>query len=94
MKPLEINHARREVFVKGKPRPLSPSSYELITLLASENRAFSRRELTDKISGKKRGNSMALAQAVARLRKGLGAPVVDTVTSYGYRIAVNFASGK
>ena len=87
--PLEIDTRAQSVSVDGKAVALSALEYRLLSyLVLHRGRAVSQTELLDHIhSGDSDRDTNAVEALVARLRRKLGAPVIETRRGYGYCIA-------
>jgi two-component system, OmpR family, response regulator RegX3 len=92
--PLKLDHARREVTVRGEPAKLTFSEFELLAcLMAEPGRLFNRQELLRAIWGDSAyRDPRAIDVHVRHLREKLEAAPEDprlllTVRGAGYRIA-------
>jgi DNA-binding response OmpR family regulator len=76
------------VVVDGKQRPLTPSEFKLLSLLASEpGRVFTRREIMQHLwDSRYVGDQRACDIHVSNLRAKLGADRIETVRGVGYRL--------
>ena len=89
---LEIDFARHEVRVNGKPKHLAPREFQLLKLLLEANgKVLSRGQLLKTIWGYDEGlgiSTRTVDQHVARLRRSLAAEKrrIITVKNFGYRI--------
>ncbi len=89
---LEVDFARHEVRVDGKPRHLAPREFRLLKLFLEANgKVLSREELLKSIWGYDEDlgiSTRTVDQHVARLRRSLGAERrrILTVKNVGYRI--------
>jgi DNA-binding response OmpR family regulator len=85
---LEIDAYRHRVVVDGKQRPLTPSEFKLLSLLASEpGRVFTRREIMQHLwDSRYVGDQRACDIHVSNLRAKLGADRIETVRGVGYRL--------
>jgi two-component system phosphate regulon response regulator PhoB len=89
---LEVDFARHEVRVNGKPRHLAPREFQLLKLLLEANgKVMSREQLLKTIWGYDEGlgiSTRTVDQHVARLRRSLAAEKrrIITVKNFGYRI--------
>ncbi len=86
---LVINPAGRTATWKGKPLPLTPKEFDLLTLLATHpGLAFSRDRLLDRIWGSDfTGEARTVDSHIKNLREKLGdgASLILTVWGVGYR---------
>lgn len=86
---LLIDEDRVEVFVRGKRVHVSPSQFRILVLLRDSNRTMSRNEILKRIHGDVDGQDevylRTVDQQVARLRRALRVPVIETVTTFGYK---------
>ncbi|HVE14430.1 MAG TPA: response regulator transcription factor [Elusimicrobiota bacterium] len=89
---LELDPARYEVRVAGKPATLSSKEFELLkVLLESDGRVLTREDILEKVWGYDRSlelDTRTVDQHVKRLREKLGAEAqrLVTVKNVGYRI--------
>jgi len=89
---LEIDFARHEVRVEGRPCPLAPRELQILKLLVdAAGRALTRESLIEVLWGVDDGaevSTRAIDQHVARLRRKLRGegPRIVTVKNAGYRI--------
>lgn len=87
--PYRLDAVRFEVTHAGRPLPLRPKVYALLTfLLAHPGRALSKQELTAFLWPSVVVTEDSLVQCVAELRAALGPPgaqLVTTVPRHGYR---------
>ncbi|UPT74754.1 MAG: response regulator transcription factor [Elusimicrobiota bacterium] len=89
---LEIDFARHEVRVNGKPKHLAPREFQLLKLLIEANgHVLSREELLKTIWGYDESlgiSTRTVDQHVARLRRSLASERkrIVTVKNFGYRI--------
>jgi DNA-binding response OmpR family regulator len=85
---LEIDAYRHRVVVDGEQRPLTPSEFKLLSLLASEpGRVFTRREIMQHLwDSRYVGDQRACDIHVSNLRAKLGAERIETVRGVGYRL--------
>lgn len=92
---LEVDFARHEVRVNGKPKHLSPREFQLLELLLAANgKVLSREHLLKTIWGYDESlgiNTRTVDQHVARLRRSLSSEKrrVITVKNFGYRIKIS-----
>lgn len=88
--PLLVDRARRLVTRAGEPVPLAPREWALLEALALRPGAIVSKERLEELlypMGEE-VESNAVEVAVSRLRKKLGADVVETVRGLGYRLRV------
>ena len=85
---LEIDAYRHRVVVDGEQRPLTPSEFKLLALLASEpGRVFTRREIMQHLwDSRYVGDQRACDIHVSNLRAKLGPERIETVRGVGYRL--------
>lgn len=85
-----IDRDRREVSLGGEPVVLTKVEFELLSVLAERpGAAVTRRTLVERVLDPDRdGDERTLDVHVSRLRKKLGAPLVETVWGIGYRLTV------
>jgi len=91
--PVELDLDARVVRIDGKDARLTPSEMTVLRVLAARRgRAVSRGELAEESGGG--ATDRTIDSHVARLRKklGAGAPALQTVRGFGYRLAVQGAS--
>lgn len=95
---IEINDARKEVFLNGREIALPPSEYKVLYALKETNRALTREEIGAYLGHTKEEAQMAavgrcIDQYVARLRRKLkaDAKAVQTVHGHGYKLASAYA---
>ena len=85
-----INRKTKETTMKGKPLPLTPNEYQLLTyLISNRDRAVSRAELLDKIWGYETQVETRVADdTVKRLRKKISKSdaKISTIWGYGFRL--------
>ncbi|HEX9808710.1 MAG TPA: response regulator transcription factor [Alphaproteobacteria bacterium] len=86
--PLAIDTRAARVTVAGKPVKLTGHEYKLLAYLAHErDRVVSRTELTEHIYDQDFDlDSNTIEVFVGRLRRKLGADVIETVRGLGYRL--------
>ncbi|MBB4265897.1 response regulator transcription factor [Roseospira visakhapatnamensis] len=84
-----------EVRVDGVPRSLSPLEYRLLSYLAlHRDRVIAVTELLEHLYGDDDAREAnALEAVVARLRRKLGAGVIETRRGFGYTLAVDGPAG-
>lgn len=88
--PLLVDRARRLVTRAGEPVPLAPREWAVLEALALRPGAIVSKERLEELlypMGEE-VESNAVEVAVSRLRKKLGADVVETVRGLGYRLRV------
>ena len=94
---IELDEARREVFIGGRPLepPLSPAQFELLRLLyQARGRTVSREEIVEAVWGEEAAGGVtdqALDALVRRLRRRLaelapGQELIVTVRGHGFRL--------
>jgi len=85
-----INRKTKETTMQGKPLPLTPNEYQLLTyLISNKDRAVSRAELLDKIWGYETQVETRVADdTVKRLRKKISKSdaKISTIWGYGFRL--------
>ena len=87
---LEINTDRNEVFVSGKRVHLAPKEYKILLALRDSKKTMSRKDLLKVVWEHARSiniDTRTVDQHVARLRRKIKIPCVETVSCFGYRIA-------
>jgi two-component system response regulator RegX3 len=89
---VEVDLARHEVRVGGQPVRLTPTEFRLVSLLASQDRPFSRREIMQHLwESSYVGDERAADVHVANIRRKLesdGDPArIVTIRGVGYRLA-------
>jgi len=83
---LDVRNAR--VSVSGNPVKLTSHEFRVLSYLMHQNRIVSRAELTEHIYAQDFDrDSNTVEVFVARLRRKLGAPFIETVRGLGYRMA-------
>jgi DNA-binding response OmpR family regulator len=89
---LSIDLGRHEVMIDGEPTRLTPTEIRLLTLLASEDRAFSRREILEHVwetvfVPDERSCDVHIANLRRKIEKDAAKPTrVLTVRGVGYRL--------
>lgn len=85
-----IERDRREVSISGEPVVLTKVEFDLLAVLAERpGAAVTRRTLVERVLDPDRdGDERTLDVHVSRLRKKLGAPLVETVWGIGYRLVI------
>ena len=90
MRTAQINRKTKETTMQGKPLPLTPNEYQLLTyLISNRDRAVSRAELLDKIWGYETQVETRVADdTVKRLRKKISKSdaKISTIWGYGFRL--------
>lgn len=91
--PLEIDTRQRTATVDGRPLPLSMMEYRLLAyLLLHRGRTMSQGELLEHLhSGETDRDINAVEALVARVRRKLGFPLIETHRGHGYCIPVEAA---
>ncbi len=91
---LQIDLARRQAFVNGKPVDLTTTQFDLLAVLASQpGRVFTRMQLLDAIQGDAyEGYERTIDAHIKNLRKALGdnprqPRYIVTVRGVGYKLA-------
>lgn len=86
---LTLDTRRMSVSVDGAPQRLSPLEYRLIDYLAHQSgRAVSAGELADHLHGADGAvDANAIEALVARLRRKIGAGVIETRRGFGYLLS-------
>jgi two-component system alkaline phosphatase synthesis response regulator PhoP len=90
---LLIDEGRHEVAVQGKPVPLTPREFAVLTALASQpGRVFTRVQLLERVWGTEYYDDHVVDVHVANLRHKLGETqpatfAIETVRGVGYRLA-------
>jgi len=86
--PLELDTRARSATVDGKPLALSALEYRLLSyLMLHRGRALSQGELLEHIhSGESDRDTNALEALMARLRRKIGVPLIETRRGLGYMI--------
>lgn len=92
--PIVVDRERRAATLGDADLPLTRSEFDLlVTLMSAPNRAFTRRQLADRVLGPDWfGDEHAIDMHVSRLRRKLGdastAPTfIETVRGVGFRMA-------
>ena len=87
--PISVDTRQMKVSVRGTPVALSPLEYRLVGyLLHHRGRVVSPTELIEHVYGDDDGRNVnALEAVVTRLRKKLGAEIIETRRGFGYCIA-------
>ena len=87
--PLEIDTRARTASIDGRDLGLSAMEYRLLAyLVLHRGRTMSQGELLEHIhSGESDRDINAIEALVARLRKKLGVPLIETHRGQGYRVA-------
>ncbi|MCH4153080.1 MAG: response regulator transcription factor [Saccharofermentans sp.] len=92
-----INRKTKEATMSGRPFPLTPNEYSLLTyLIHNQDRAVSRAELLDKIWGYETQVETRVADdTVKRLRKKIQSSQakITTVWGYGFRLINRMFAG-
>jgi DNA-binding response OmpR family regulator len=85
----QIDLERRDTFVRGKLVHLPPKQFDILAeLKIADGRPVSREAIVEKVwkaKPKKDQDLRFVDQHVARLRRNLRVPVVETVVNYGYK---------
>ena len=83
---IAIDVRQMQVLVQGKPVEMTPHEYRLVSNLAfNAERVVSQSELLDHLySGEASQTTNAIEVLVARVRRKLGARVIETRRGYGY----------
>lgn len=86
---ITLDERQRKVSVRGVPRSLTPLEYRLIAyLLLHRGRVVSQQELLENVYGDDDAHeSNALEVLVGRVRKKLGADLIETRRGFGYLVA-------
>jgi len=86
---LTLDTRRMSVAIDGAPQKLSPLEYRLIDFLAhNTGRAVSAGELADHLHGAEgASDANAIEALVARLRRKIGAGVIETRRGFGYLLS-------
>jgi DNA-binding response OmpR family regulator len=86
--PLEIDTRARTGSIEGRDLGLSAMEYRLLSyLVMHRGRTMSQGELLDHIHSGDSGRDInAIEALIARLRKKLGVPLIETHRGHGYRI--------
>jgi two-component system OmpR family response regulator len=84
-----LDERQMRVTVRGVPVPLSPLEYRLVSyLLLHRGRVVSQQELDENVYGHDEAHdSNALEVLVGRVRKKLGADLIETRRGFGYIVA-------
>lgn len=87
--PLEIDTRARTASIDGRALSLSAMEYRLLAyLVLHRGRTMSQGELLEHLhSGESDRDPNAVEALVARVRKKLGVPLIETLRGRGYRIA-------
>lgn len=85
---VKLDERQMKVFVDGVPVALSPLEYRLSAyLMLHRGRVVSQQELSENLYGQDDAHdSNALEVLIGRLRKKLGADLIETRRGYGYLI--------
>jgi len=90
---LSLDHARREVFVEGKPVKLTFKEYELLyCLMLNAGLVLSRDKIMESVWGYDfQGESRTVDMHIKTLRQKLGAAgrLIKTVRSVGYKLTIS-----
>lgn len=91
-KSLSFNHDRREVFYGGTERYLAPSEYAILHALFLTGKALTRADLARAMGHSEDAvdayaASRTIDQHVYRLKRKLGAGIIQTVPSHGYKLS-------
>jgi DNA-binding response OmpR family regulator len=86
--PLEIDTRARTATIEGRALSLSAMEYRLLAYLAlHRGRTMSQGELLEHLhAGEPDRDANAVEALVARVRKKLGVPLIETLRGLGYRI--------
>jgi two-component system, OmpR family, response regulator RegX3 len=89
---LVLDLARHEARVEGQPVRLTPTEFRLLSLLASQDRPFSRREIMQHLwdssyVGDERAADVHVANIRRKLEQDGDAERIVTVRGIGYRLA-------
>lgn len=85
---LTLDTRRMQTSIDGAPLTLSPLEYRLLHALAhSGGRPLSAGEISESLHGVDAVEANAIEALVARLRRKLGAGVIETQRGFGYRLA-------
>lgn len=95
---LKIDASRQEVFVKGKRVAVSPTQYRIMVALRASNKTLSREQIIETIQSENPNESIykkslrdgkfyqrTVDQHIARLRRAVKLPIIETVTTFGYK---------
>lgn len=85
---LKIDATRQEVFVNGRRIHLSPKEYRLLLALQKANRTLSREQLLEHICAGDESfdkDMRTVDQHVSHIRRKIKAPIIETVTTFGYK---------
>ncbi len=95
---LEIDEDRQEVFVRGKRVFITPMQLRIMVTLRKANRTLSRGQILEKLLAEipdepiykkniRDGKSYqrTVDQHIARLRRKIKLPIIETVTTWGYK---------
>jgi two-component system OmpR family response regulator len=87
--PIRVDTRNGRVTVDGVPVKLTAQEFKIVSYLAHhKGKVISRTELTEHIYGQDFDrDSNTIEVFIGRLRKKLGAPVIETVRGLGYRMA-------
>jgi len=87
---LRLEKARRTAAVNDEPVALTRVEFDLLAVLAEKpGAAVTRRALVERVLDPDReGDERSLDAHVSRLRKKLGASLIETVWGIGYRLSV------
>ncbi len=87
--PLTLDQRQMRLSVEGVPRQLTPLEYRLLAyLMLHKGRVVPPTELLEHLHGDDDGREAnALEAVIARLRKKLGAAVIETRRGFGYLIS-------
>ncbi|MCB9765033.1 MAG: response regulator transcription factor [Alphaproteobacteria bacterium] len=88
--PVRVDVGQRAVWVHGAPVELTPGEFEfLLALVRRPGVAITRRWLAERVLDPDReGSERALDVHASRLRRKVGADLIETVWGVGYRLAV------
>lgn len=94
---LKFNHDRREVFISDKAgkvteRYLAPSEYAILHALFLTGKALTRADLARAMGHSEDAvdayaASRTIDQHVCRLKRKLGAGIIQTVCNFGYKLS-------
>ncbi len=87
---ISIDEGRNEIVFGDKRITVSRLEWELLRALVKSGKTISREDLIENVWGKKSlVDTRTVDQHVARLRRKLPAHLIETVPTFGYRIALN-----
>jgi DNA-binding response OmpR family regulator len=89
---ISLDERQMKVSLRGVPIALSPLEYRLVSfLLRNRGRVVSQHELNENIYGQDDAHdSNAIEVLIGRVRKKLGAELIETRRGFGYLVPESF----